>query len=63
MDELVQTVQDRAGIDESQASAAVNTVVDFLKARLPEPIAGQIEGALSDEAGSPMDRVGSPFGR
>jgi uncharacterized protein (DUF2267 family) len=52
MDELIQKVQQRADIDEGQANAAVNTVIDFLKERLPEPIAGQIEGALSDEAGS-----------
>ena len=63
MDELIQKVQQRAGIDESQASAAVNTVIDFLKDRLPEPIAGQVESALSDEAGSPMERVGITFGR
>jgi uncharacterized protein (DUF2267 family) len=63
MDELIQKVQQRAGIDESQASAAVNTVIDFLKDRLPEPIAGQVESALFDEAGSPMERVGSTFGR
>jgi uncharacterized protein (DUF2267 family) len=63
MDELIQKVQQRADIDEGQANAAVNTVIDFLKERLPEPVAGQIEGALSDEAGSPMDRVGSMFGR
>jgi len=58
MDELIQKVQQRAGIDESQASAAVNTVIDFLKERLPEPIADQVESALSDEA-----NVASMFGR
>jgi len=63
MDELIQKVQQRAGVDESQASAAVNTVIDFLKDRLPGPIADQVEGALSDEAGSPMEKVGSMFGR
>ena len=63
MDELIQKVQQRAGIDESQASAAVNTVIDFLKDRLPEPIADQVEGALSGEAGSPVERVGSLFAR
>lgn len=59
MDELIQQVQQRAGIDESQASAAVNTVIDFLKERLPEPIADQVEGALTGEA----ETVGSVFGR
>ena len=63
MDELIQKVQQRAGIDESQASAAVNTVIDFLKERLPEPSADHVEDALSGEAGSPMEKVGSIFGR
>jgi len=63
MDELIQKVQLRASIDEDQASTAVNTVVDFLKDRLPEPLAGQVEDVLSGEAGSPVEKVGSNFGR
>ena len=59
MDELIRKVQQRAGIDESQASAAVNTIIDFLQERLPGPIADEVEGALSGEP----DKVESLFGR
>ncbi len=47
MDELIGQVTQRAGIDQTQARTAVATVLDFLKQRLPAPLAGQIEGALS----------------
>jgi hypothetical protein len=44
----------------------VTTVVGFLKERLPDPVAGQIDGVISgsgSESGSPMDQVGSMLGR
>jgi uncharacterized protein (DUF2267 family) len=63
MDELIRKLQQRADIDESQANAAVNTVIDFLEERLPEPVAAQVEVALSGEVGSPTDKVGSMAGR
>jgi hypothetical protein len=63
MDQLIQMVQERANIDQRQATTAVDTVVGFLKDRLPDPIAGQIDGVISGEgAGSVRDRVGSMFG-
>lgn len=61
MDQLVQMVKERANLDDDQARTAVDTVVGFLKDRLPDPIAGQIDGVISG-SGSPMDRVGSMFG-
>lgn len=68
MDQLVKMVQDRANIDESQARTAVDTVVGFLKDRLPDPIAAQIDGVISGsgsaEGGdSPMDQVSGMFNR
>jgi nucleoid DNA-binding protein len=47
MDELIKLVTQKAGISEDQAKKAVSAVLDFLKQRLPAPIAGQIEGLLS----------------
>lgn len=47
MDELVKLVAAKAGLSEAQAHTAVATVVDFLKAKLPAPLAGQVEAALS----------------
>jgi peptide subunit release factor 1 (eRF1) len=49
MDELVQLVSEKAGIPESTASTAVKTVVDYLKDKLPKPIAGQVDRVLADD--------------
>jgi uncharacterized protein (DUF2267 family) len=58
MDELIKQVTAKTGISEEQARAAVNTVLDFVKARLPAPIAGQIENAMSGEGGGIGGSVG-----
>ncbi|NJN15415.1 MAG: DUF2267 domain-containing protein [Oscillochloris sp.] len=44
---LVQLLQERVGISEQQAQQAVQVISGFLKDRLPEPIAGQIDGVLN----------------
>lgn len=46
MDELVKLVSQKTGITEQQAKGAVETVLNFLKQKLPTPIAGQIDGLL-----------------
>jgi uncharacterized protein (DUF2267 family) len=51
MEELVRQVAERTGISEEQARTAVTTVLGFVKERLPEPIAGQVESALSGQPG------------
>lgn len=58
MEELIKQVSAKAGISEDQARSAVNTVVDFLKDRLPEPIAGQLENVMSGEGGGIGGTVG-----
>lgn len=52
MEELIRQVAERTGMDESNARTAVDTVVGFLKDRLPAPIAGQIDGVLGGAAGA-----------
>lgn len=52
MDELIKQVVERTGISEAQAQTAVTTVLGFLKNRLPEPIAGQLDGFLGGAAGA-----------
>ena len=49
MDELVKTVADKVGISEAQAKQAVEMVMDFLKDKLPEPIAGQLDAVLEGD--------------
>ena len=50
MDDLIKLVSSKAGIQEAQAKTAVETVMGFLKEKLPAPIAGQLDTALSNEA-------------
>ena len=72
MDELVRQVVERTGISEPQARTAVETVVGFLKERLPAPIAGQVDnavagsagvvGGITDKAGDVLGGLGGMFG-
>lgn len=52
MEELIKQVTERTGISEQQARGAVDTVLGFLKNRLPEPIAGQLEGLVGGASGA-----------
>ena len=51
MDELIKQVTEKTGISESQARTAIETVLGFLKNRLPEPVAGQVDGLLGGATG------------
>lgn len=50
MNELVDLVVKKTGIPAATAQTVVNTVLDFLKKKLPAPIAGQIDGVLGNDA-------------
>ena len=63
MDELIKKVAERTGMGEDKARTAVDTVVGFLKERLPAPIAGQVDNVLgSSAAGGMADRAGDMLG-
>jgi hypothetical protein len=67
MEELIKQVTAKAGISEDQARSAINTVLDFVKTRLPEPIAGQVDnvvggGGVSGVVGDIANKVGGIFG-
>lgn len=72
MDELIKQVVERTGISEQQARGAVETVLGFLKTRLPEPIAGHLDsvvggaggaiGGIADKAGDVLGGLGGMFG-
>jgi hypothetical protein len=53
---LVQLIQEKTGINEEQAKGALNTVVGFLKEKLPAPIAGQIDGLVSGDISTATDQ-------
>jgi hypothetical protein len=51
MEELVKMVAQKTGIPAAQAKQAVDTVLGFLKERLPAPIASQLDSAISGGGG------------
>jgi len=71
MDELIRQVAERTGIGEDKARTAVETVVGFLKERLPAPVAGHLDGVLgggagggiADQAGDVLGGLGGMFGK
>jgi len=46
VDELVSVVVKETGLPEAQARKAAEAVVKFLKDKLPEPLASQVENVL-----------------
>jgi hypothetical protein len=50
MNELVNLVVKKTGIPQATAQIIVKLVVDYLKKKLPAPVAGQIDGLLSNDA-------------
>ena len=73
MEELVKLVAAKTGLSEDVARTAVNTVIGFLKGKLPPAVAGQIDGILGGQqaaghdAGGVLKGVGdalkNPFGK
>lgn len=70
MEQLVKLITAKAGISEAQAKQSIETIVDFLKDKMPAGIGSQVEsfvkGGGSDMgniAGALKDKVGSLFGK
>ncbi|NPV86872.1 MAG: hypothetical protein HPY45_12785 [Anaerolineae bacterium] len=55
MDELVKLVSQKTGLPEDKAKLAVETVLNFLKQKLPAPLAAQLDGLLDGNIG--MDDI------
>ncbi len=51
MDELVKLVVQKTGLPEDKAKVAVETVVDYLKKKLPAPAASQMDALLKGGGG------------
>ena len=52
MDELVNQVVQKTGISQDQANQAVQTVIGYLKNKLPGPVASQLDNVLSERGAS-----------
>ena len=68
MNELVNLIVKKTGIPAATAQTVVNMVIDFLKKKLPAPVAGQIDGLLSNDANvktaeGALGNVSSMFGK
>ncbi len=62
MEELVQRVSEKTGLSPEKAKTAIDTVVGFLKERLPAPIAGQVDNALAQAGGTIVDKASDLIG-
>jgi hypothetical protein len=68
MEQLINQVAQRTGISPDKARTAIDTVVGYLKERLPEPIASKLDGAVSGEKsggglGDAASELGNVFGK
>jgi len=68
MNELVNLIVKKTGIPAATAQTVANIVLDFLKKKLPAPVAGQIDGLLKGDeavktAENVLGRLGSQFGK
>ena len=68
MENIIKLVCEKTGISESQAKSAVETVVSFLKDKMPGGIGAKVEsfinggaGSLGDLAGGLKDKIGGAF--
>lgn len=64
MEELIKLVQQKTGLPEAQARQAAETVVHFLKEKLPAPVAAQLDGLLAGggASGDVLGKLGGLFG-
>jgi hypothetical protein len=58
MNELVNFVVQKTGMSEENAQKAAQAVVEFLKAHLPAPIAGQIDAVLAGDMSGVAGQAG-----
>ena len=58
MNELVKLVKEKTGLADDQAKQAVDTVISFLKEKLPAPIGSQIDGLLAGMTADSSKAVG-----
>ncbi|HEX8396707.1 MAG TPA: hypothetical protein VGB02_02415 [Pyrinomonadaceae bacterium] len=72
LDELVNRVAERTGLSQEQARTAAETVIGFLKERLPASVGGALDGAVQggensssgmmDQAQGMLGNLGGMFG-
>ena len=64
MDELVKLVAKKTGLSDEMARTAVDTVIGFLKEKLPGPAAAQLDALLEGgDVSSLMSGLGGLLGK
>lgn len=64
MDELYKVVSQKTGLTLEQSKAASQAVLDYLKTKLPAPVAAQIDGVLGGSASADaIKNVGGMFNK
>jgi hypothetical protein len=49
MSELINLIVQKTGISQENAQKAAQTAIDFLKSKLPAPVAGQVDAVLAGD--------------
>ncbi len=64
MEELYKLVSTKTGLPKEQSKLAVDTVIGFLKTKLPAPMAAQLDAVLDGKTdlGAAADLLGGLFG-
>lgn len=62
MQELIKMVSDKAGISEDQARKATETVMGYLKGKLPPAVASQLDGVASGGSTGNLGDIASGLG-
>lgn len=58
MDQIIKMVTEKAGISEGQAKTAVETVMSFLKDKMPDSMSEQISSLMAGDTSSVADVAG-----
>ena len=63
MEELTQLVAGKTGLSEEMSKVAVDTVIDYLKEKLPNPVGAQLDALLDGgDVSSLMGGLGGLLG-
>ncbi len=62
MDELISIIVQRTGLSEEQAGEIVNIVIEFIKGKLPGPIANELDSLISGEGGGVLGSITGALG-
>ena len=60
MDELVKLISEKTGLNEEMSETAVKLVLDYVKDKLPAPVAAQVDAILGGDSAAAA--LGGLFG-